>query len=169
MKQRIRALDLEFRALASEKICHSISCNVAWRSASLVAAYLPIFGEPQIGPLLERSGPPEVCIPRIRGESCDLVLLPESWTNADWRLAGPDFDSLPAIDLSLLDLILVPGLAFTADGLRLGRGGGFYDRLLANCESRTRRIGVCFAAQIVDALPTAAHDQSVERVVTEAT
>ena len=163
MKQRIRALTAEERAHASEKICAAIERDEAWKSARVVAAFLPIPSEPQIGRLLEKMA---VCIPRVRGEKCDLVLLAHGQSH-DWRLAAPEIDALPAIDLATVDLILVPGLAFTEDGRRLGRGGGYYDRLLANLPARARRIGVCFDAQIVASLPTEAHDQRVERVITE--
>ena len=159
MKRRVRMLD----AVASGEICRAIAKDAAWKSARLVAAFLPIPGEPQISPLFENK---TVCVPRVRGESCDLVLLPRD-VPADWRLAGPEFETLPAIDLSRVDLILVPGLAFTKDGARLGRGGGYYDRLLANCPAHTRRIGVCFATQLVASLPVEPHDQRVERVITE--
>ena len=169
MKQRLRALDRRVRALASEKICHAIEQDLAWRAARLVAAFLPIPGEPQIASTFASAGAPAICIPRVRDESCDLVMLPggESAAPADWRLAGPEFDALPAVDLAHLDLILVPGLAFTQDGRRLGRGRGYYDRLLARCLPPTRRVGVCFATQIVGAIPTEAHDERVERVITE--
>jgi 5-formyltetrahydrofolate cyclo-ligase len=67
-----------------------------------------------------------------------------------------------------IDVILVPGLAFTRLGQRLGRGGGYYDRYLASLPAKTLKIGVCFGFQIVDALPTESHDQAVAAVVTEA-
>ena len=159
MKQRVRALD----AVASAEICRVIADDAAWKAARLAAAFLPLPGEPWISPLFENK---TVCVPRVRGEKCDLVLLPRD-VPADWRLHGAEFDALPPVDPALVDLILVPGLAFTRDGARLGRGGGYYDRLLANCPPRTRRIGVCFAAQIVATLPVEAHDQCVERVITE--
>lgn len=60
---------------------------------------------------------------------------------------------------------LVPGLAFDADGGRLGRGGGYYDRFLAGFRGRT--VGVCFACQIVDAVPREPHDVLVDAVLTE--
>ena len=164
MKQRVRALEAEFRARASAEICRVLAADEAWKSARLVAAFLPLPSEPRIGPLFENK---TACIPRVRGEMCDLVLLPRDVLPADWRLAGPEFETLPAIDLSRVDLILVPGLAFTDDGARLGRGGGCYDRLLANCPAHTRRIGVCFATQLVASLPVEPHDQRVERVITE--
>ncbi len=129
----------------------------------MVAAFLPIPSEPQIGPLL---GKMAVCIPRVRGEKCDLVLLAHGHSH-DWRLAAPEIDALPAIDFATVDLILVPGLAFTQCGQRLGRGGGYYDRLLADLPARAQRIGACFDTQIVESLPVEAHDQRVGRVITE--
>ena len=167
MKQRLRALHPRARALASEKICRAILHDSAWQSARLVAAFLPLPGEPRIAPLWERADAPAICLPRVRGPRCDLVPLPErdSLARADWRLEGAEFDALPALDLASVDLILVPGLAFTADGLRLGRGGGYYDRLLASLPSRTRAIGVCFATQLVATLPVEEHDRQVQCVV----
>lgn len=171
MKQRLRALDPRTRALASEKICRAIAQDPAWKAARLVAAFLPLPGEPRIGPLLENAGSQAICIPRVRGSHCELVPVPEasSLARADWRLDGAEFDALPVIDIADVDLILVPGLAFTADGFRLGRGGGYYDRLLASCLPHTRKIGVCFATQLVATLPTESHDYAVERVITEST
>ena len=68
------------------------------------------------------------------------------------------------------DLVLVPGLAFDATGGRLGRGGGFYDRLLAARDpARTRLIGVGFAFQCLEQpLPLAAHDVKLDAVCTDA-
>ena len=168
MKQRLRALNPRARALASEKICRSIAQDDAWRSARLVAAFLPLPGEPRINPLWENEGAPAICIPRVRGSTCDLVSLPnrDALSRTDWRLDGAEFDALPAIDFADVDLILVPGLAFTAGGLRLGRGGGYYDRLLASLPPQTRTIGVCFATQLVTTLPIEEHDRRLQRVIT---
>ncbi|HEY8899777.1 MAG TPA: 5-formyltetrahydrofolate cyclo-ligase [Chthoniobacterales bacterium] len=65
------------------------------------------------------------------------------------------------------DVVLVPGLAFDRDGGRLGRGGGFYDRFLADPAVRARRVAVAFADQIVERVPTEAHDVHVDAIVTE--
>jgi 5-formyltetrahydrofolate cyclo-ligase len=62
------------------------------------------------------------------------------------------------------DLLIVPGLAFTRSGARLGRGGGHYDRLLAGAPGPS--IGVAFDIQLVDELPTEPHDRGVDLVVT---
>ena len=72
----------------------------------------------------------------------------------------------PFTDLSAIDLILVPGLAFDAAGHRLGRGRGYYDRFL---HSKNRpycvKIGVCFDFQKVDEVPVDAHDIAMDKVV----
>jgi 5-formyltetrahydrofolate cyclo-ligase len=72
-----------------------------------------------------------------------------------------------ACALSALDALIVPGLGFDATGRRLGQGGGFYDRLLAHAEGH-HTIGVCFALQVVDVVPTGETDVALLRVVTEA-
>lgn len=72
-------------------------------------------------------------------------------------------------DFSSIDLILVPGLAFDAAGHRLGRGRGYYDRLLSSLftihSSLFSSIGVCFDFQKVDEVPVDAHDMAMDRVV----
>ena len=69
------------------------------------------------------------------------------------------------VDPADLDAILVPGVAFTPEGHRLGRGGGYYDRLLAECPDPIRRIGVCHRVQIVDSVPQQPHDMPVHELV----
>ena len=65
-------------------------------------------------------------------------------------------------------VVLVPGVAFTAEGSRLGRGGGFYDRFLHALPQSTLRIGIGFSAQIQKVLPTERHDEPVSHLLTEA-
>jgi 5-formyltetrahydrofolate cyclo-ligase len=67
----------------------------------------------------------------------------------------------------VIDLVVVPGLAFTPDGHRLGQGGGYYDRYLALLRADCVSVGVCFHEQLVQSVPGEAHDQRVSRVVTD--
>ena len=64
------------------------------------------------------------------------------------------------------DLVVCPGVAFTADGRRLGRGRGYYDRYLGDPAFRGFRVGVCYAHQLVDDLPVEPHDVRMDRVIT---
>ncbi|QDT36156.1 5-formyltetrahydrofolate cyclo-ligase [Stratiformator vulcanicus] len=72
------------------------------------------------------------------------------------------------IDPHEVDLALVPGVAFTLAGDRLGYGKGYYDRLLAEVKRECHLIGLAFECQIVPDLPTGEHDRRVHAVLTEA-
>ncbi len=88
-----------------------------------------------------------------------------------------DWDSLKVGQLGILtphsdieyptaiDVALVPGLAFTRDGGRLGYGKGYYDRWLST-QTSVRRIGLCFTQQILASLPTDTHDEPLDTIVT---
>ncbi len=66
-----------------------------------------------------------------------------------------------------LDFALLPGVAFTREGARLGYGGGYYDKLLAGMPQRPELVAAAFALQLVETLPQEATDVRVEWVVTE--
>jgi 5-formyltetrahydrofolate cyclo-ligase len=74
---------------------------------------------------------------------------------------------LPEIDPGALDLALVPGLAFTVQGGRLGQGGGYYDRFLPRLSESCITVGVSPEALVTPSLPTDSWDQKLSLVVTE--
>jgi 5-formyltetrahydrofolate cyclo-ligase len=81
---------------------------------------------------------------------------------------GPDLRVEPGdVDPLTLDVVVVPGLAFTPDGRRLGQGGGHYDRFLARLRPSCVTVGAAYAEQLVEDLPTEAHDVRVDLVVVD--
>jgi len=74
-------------------------------------------------------------------------------------------EPVPGARSEQLDLIVVPGLAFTADGHRLGRGAGFYDKFLSGISGSVLKIGVCFEFQRLSEIPQGAHDIKMDAVV----
>jgi 5-formyltetrahydrofolate cyclo-ligase len=72
-----------------------------------------------------------------------------------------------SVDPATVDVALVPGLAFDGSGVRLGRGGGHYDRLLPRLRADALIVGVVPEALVVDRLPADAHDVPVTHLVTE--
>ena len=76
-------------------------------------------------------------------------------------------DTSKSLDPTVFDVVLVPGLAFTKQGARLGYGGGYYDRYLTKVRPDTYLIGIAYDMQIVPTLPVASHDHFVHAVVTE--
>jgi len=81
------------------------------------------------------------------------------------RIFQPRGD-LPKVDSSEIAVILVPGLAFSSDGSRLGRGAGFYDRFLCAHPSALR-VGVAWGEQILPEIPVSGHDERVDIILTE--
>ena len=105
----------------------------------------------------------EVYLPKVVGKH----LLCLHYT-ADTRLATGAYgilepDHRDALISEDIDAVLVPGLAFTRRGLRLGRGAGFFDRFLASTEAK--RIGVFFSCQIAPWLPIDEWDMRMDAVV----
>jgi len=75
--------------------------------------------------------------------------------------------SWPALAVSRLDVVVVPGLGFDHSGQRLGRGAGFYDRFLARPELRAFKVGIALDEQLVDKVPMESHDVPLDAVVTD--
>ena len=72
-------------------------------------------------------------------------------------------DGEPFTEYASIDLAVIPGMAFTLDGERLGRGKGYYDRLLAKMPM-VYKLGLCFPFQILDAIPTDENDVLMDEV-----
>ncbi len=84
------------------------------------------------------------------------------------RVDGPELRVEPGdLDPTLIDVVVVPGLAFTPDGHRLGQGGGHYDRFLRRLRPGCVTVGAAFTEQVLDDLPHEDHDVQVGAVVTD--
>ena len=94
------------------------------------------------------------------GDHIEAAELGEGTVAATWGIREPQG---PAVDPSIIDLVIVPGVAFTLDGGRLGHGKAYYDRFLPLARAVT--IGACFDEQLVDELPMEPHDVRLDRVV----
>lgn len=153
-------------AAASESIREGIPSLPRWQDARVVAAYSALPGEPDLR-LLPQAGQRTVLLPRVKGEELvfHAVKDPADLRAGAFGVMEPDPVKCPVFDPREADLIFVPGVAFTAEGGRLGRGRGYYDRLLASLPASVLRVGVCFSCQIVDSLPQEAHDQRVDLVL----
>jgi len=166
IRERLR-LEPEERARKSADICEAITADPAWRAAHTIALFAPTAAEPDVELLWPRAAGKMLCFPRMREREIDLLHVTDlrALAASRWQLREPLYDLAKVIDPGAVDLILVPGLGFTREGDRLGRGGGFYDRLLAHPRMRAVKIGVCFDVQLLETLPTEPHDARVDRVI----
>lgn len=88
-----------------------------------------------------------------------------------WKILEPPSDRWSDDDRVIvatqLDTVIVPGVAFTKDGKRLGNGQGYYDRLLRDVRPTCQLIGLCYESQILPKLPAEEHDVRMNFVITE--
>ena len=91
----------------------------------------------------------------------------EKWTKTGFGILEPSHETIKSINVSKIDLIIVPGLGFDRTGMRLGFGAGHYDRLLAERRKTTITISVAFDFQIFSEIPSCDHDQRVDMIITE--
>ena len=134
----------------------------SYRRAATVMAFVAFKGEPVTDPLFARmvADGKRLLLPRV--ESSGLVAADGS-SPLVASTFGVREPTGPAVGLGEIDMVIVPGLAFTPAGDRLGYGQGYYDRFLPTVPAAS--VGVCFADQLVDELPVTAHDVRVGTVV----
>jgi len=164
MRDRLRKLSPSDRQMRSLRICESLSQLLAGKKD--VALFSPTETEPDIDLLWGLRVLEDLCVSYPRCEGDTLIFRPVS-SVADlvpgrYGISEPG----PGPKAERLDLIVVPGVAFAADGARLGRGGGFYDRFLATIRPTTMTVGVCFEFQRLAEIRHEPHDRKVDRVIT---
>lgn len=128
-------------------------------------AFWPLPGEPDLRPLWKELDQLTWVFPRIDGDELAFHAPGEDWVEGLHGIREPSIHS-PIVEASRIRGLLIPGLGFDRRGRRLGRGKGFYDRLLSGWTGL--KVGVCFECQWVDSIPTEAHDQKMDLIVTEA-
>lgn len=103
-------------------------------------------------------------LPRVNGDELDILpYSPESLHKGAFSILEPDGNEYTDVDT--LDLIIVPAVAFDRRGNRLGRGKGFYDRLLQ--KAKCPKIGIAYHFQLLDEIPAESHDIPMDKIITE--
>ncbi len=95
----------------------------------------------------------------------EIRSLTENIEDTQWSLRQP-LQGNP-VPISMIDLVVVPGLGFDCTGNRLGRGRGFYDRFLAHAEFSGSTCAVAFEEQVVETIPAHPHDIRVDMLITD--
>jgi 5-formyltetrahydrofolate cyclo-ligase len=143
-----------------------------YQKARTVALYAPIRGEVPTRDILIAALADEkvVCYPlsHVHGRILSFRAITSESELEPGRLGVREPNSASElVPVDQIDLFVVPGLGFTRDGKRLGRGGGYYDATLRAASARSRRVGLAFSDQVVGVLPTNQDDVDMDLVVTE--
>lgn len=164
----LRAVPMEQRERFSAHLRRKLASVLPQRSGATVAIYAPLPHEVNLLPLLCEEPRHHYLFPRcLSGRKLCFHWV----TNIEQELVrgvhgiSAPAESCPVVHPQDIDLLVVPGLAFTLGGKRLGYGGGYYDRFLPLC-THAHLLALAFPWQIAPDLPTEAHDLPIPQVIT---
>lgn len=150
----------------SEKLAALFRAHPLYQQAKSIYGYLPYNQEVRTVPMLRQAqlDGKRVAVPKVYGDTMKFLWLDDLTAIAPGycQIPEPVADSPEADDETAL--VLMPGLAFDPDGHRLGYGGGFYDRFLAE-QPQHPTLALCYDFQMFDHLNTDAHDIPVDAVI----
>jgi 5-formyltetrahydrofolate cyclo-ligase len=161
-----RAMTEEQIVSSSQRLGELFLASEFYKNAKTIYGYLPYNQEVRTVPMLEQAikDGKRVAVPKCYGDEMrfiymdDLTQVENGYANIPEPIAdGPVADDKTA-------LVLMPGMAFTKNGDRMGYGGGFYDRFLAE-EPDHPTLALCYAFQMVESLPTEEYDIPVDCVL----
>jgi 5-formyltetrahydrofolate cyclo-ligase len=170
MRARRRSLPRVRRQFAERAIVRHLRTHAAYRRARSVALYWPSDGETDIRAIEAHA--------RARGKRLYLPVVGHGgrMAFAPWVRGGrlrrnrygiPEPAGGRRLPAGLLELLVMPLVAFDAEGNRLGMGGGYYDRALAHRRRRPSLVGIAFACQQAEAIPAQPWDVPLTCVITE--
>jgi 5-formyltetrahydrofolate cyclo-ligase len=166
IKQRLKCMSVDDVLRESELIWRRIETLPEFIWAQNILVYWSMPSEVNSHAFVEKwAGIKDVYLPVIDNENLRLVRFlhrNQLSMNPYFKILEPTGDEL--LDLSLIDIVFVPGMAFDSNGNRMGKGGGFYDRLLPNVKNAIK-IGVAFQCQLADGIPLEPHDVPMQKVI----
>jgi len=134
--------------------------------ARRVALYSSMATEPDTAPLLRRiaASHRELLLPRIRGEDLEWVVVTQDTTYVTGAFGITEPTDGHVAPLSTADVIVIPALSVDGTGMRLGQGGGYYDRALSAIAAPV--IALVFDDELPAVVPSESHDHRVDVIVT---
>ena len=166
IREQKRAMSEEEIVAASERLGELFLNCPQYKDAKTIYGYLPYNQEVRTVPMMEQAmkDGKRVAVPKCYGEEMRFIYM-EDLSKVEKGYANipePVADEPVAQDPTAL--VLMPGMAFTRDGKRMGYGGGFYDKFLA-AEPDHPTVALCYAFQMVEDLPTEDYDIPVDCVL----
>ena len=173
LRQQIKQLKamtpLALRQVEADMVFNTIKAMPAWQHAQHILCYWSLPDELPTHESVNNwlAEGKNIYLPRVKGDDLEIVPYHGAQSlddNNKFHIGEPVGDS---VDSSCLELIIVPAVALDGKRNRLGRGKGFYDRLLSSTDCPT--IGVVCDFQLVDEVPVEPHDHPLDCIVTSDT
>ena len=172
LRETLAAMSDADRHAKSIAACALIASTPEFVSASTIMLYLSTAQEVDTAPLALRAwqSGKAVVVPKVSWDQKRMLPVEISSLHADLTTSGlgvrEPVGGKP-VPNNLIDLVVVPGLGFTANGYRIGRGMGFYDRFLALSDFMGVSCGLAFEDQVVQTIPVLDHDMPLSMLVTD--
>ena len=166
IRKRMKSLNVavapEERIRISERIFREVENLPAFKAPQIVAFFSSLRDEPSTSEALERwSREKQVVVPRVEGDIMQFYTYnPATMSDGSFGILEPNPTDL--CTPGKIDLIVVPGVAFSPAGMRLGRGKGFYDKYMSQPGFHAFKAGVCYPHQVTDEIPVDPHDIPVD-------
>ncbi len=167
MLASLRAMPAAQRAQASAALRAALAPLLGGDTPLRVGIYLPMPHEVDLLPLLQEYPQHHYAAPRcLPGRQlCFHIIKNISQDTAPGAHGIPaPRAELPTIPPQELDILIIPGVAFTKQGDRLGYGGGYYDRYLPRC-TKAHKVALAYDQQILASIPTEAHDLKIPHII----
>lgn len=164
--RRLKSLHASSAAQQSADILAALEVHPAFESANHILLYHSLPDEVNTHAFLEKwKDSKQLLLPVVVGDELELRCFASAndLQTGAYNILEPA--GKPFTEVDKIELAIVPGMAFDHEGHRLGRGKGYYDRLLPKL-TKAYKIGICFPYQLVDEVPTDAYDIPMDEVLT---
>ncbi|MDO5443406.1 MAG: 5-formyltetrahydrofolate cyclo-ligase [Bacteroidia bacterium] len=167
IRMRKASLDEAEKAAAAASVAAQIEALAEYADAQTLLAYCAMPDEIGTADIISRAyaSGKTVVLPVVVGEKLELRKYTPAKLRPGYRGIMEPSDEAETVSPSDVDLAIIPGMAFDAAGHRMGRGGGFYDRLIPQLHCPL--VGICFSCQIVPSIPLEPFDLPVDIVISE--
>lgn len=167
VRKSIMALTADQRLAASNELLNRLAVHERFLSAKVVMLFHSLPDEINTHQFIDDWASKKIILlPVVQGDDLELrqYIKGEQMCETDFHIEAPQGNIFT--NLSAIDLVVVPGVAFDKSGNRMGRGRGYYDRFLSQQSvSKAYKLGICFAQQMIDNIPTEAHDIRMDEVI----
>jgi 5-formyltetrahydrofolate cyclo-ligase len=166
------AIPKALRDSKSRTISEYVTGLPEFKNAKTVMCFSSIGSEPDTAPILAsilESGK-NLVLPKVLKKNkriaAYVVKKSGDLTPGVWGILEPN-EHCQKADISTIDMVIVPGIAFDPDGGRLGYGGGYYDRFIETLDANIYLLGIAFREQIIERIPMESHDKYMNKVLTD--
>jgi len=173
IKEKIKAISELEKSRKSDIIKDRLFKEEVFKKAKVVMFYVSLKDEVSTVSMIDeaiKTGK-RICVPVILKEDKRLIAGEIKDRRSDlesqhFGIYQPKEGHAKEVPLEDIDLVVVPGVAFDKNNVRLGRGHGYYDRFLCGLPDKAKTIGLAFDSQVLDHLPKDSHDIPVWKTIT---